>query len=950
MNIGIRLLVLPSCLSVAAATASSTCSAAGSDRGGAAGADCIAGATDDTAHIQVHRWGPRVRPAESLLQGGREYPANSCLGTCPPASRHYYPGDYVENATYSPPPEVPGTTVPLATVEMLKACLQGEHGLSGVQLVVRFPGDPGFDNDRQLVNRRPDITPWPLALVDALSADDIRAAVICAKKAGLQVCAKTGQHGFDNDAGCTDGVQIYMQGLLGYSLQKNVNGVPYVVTFGAGHTLGQLYFKLWFYEYPKLMVPGGVVAGVGTTGLILGCGRGFFSQSHGLACDSILGLKFVDANGVLQTADASTNPDMFWMAKGSGGEFPGIVTELTMQAYPAPSGIFEMKCSAEKAEMGGLAKRWLEQGQSLSDNTKIFTHMTLFNDPQVVFMSMACMDCSGAEKSAMEGQFWSIWSGKGTGCSFDNRDWMQQLLYESGAQDGAVQPQDPGALLDPWQGYGKLPSVGSAKAGARMGYDWWDWSSSPGSDLDQFIENLEQVTYWDTVPGPYALFVGWYLTGGTKINSIDQQATAYGPRSSKWVIHYKHGWAAGQAHNGMMNHHRAMESSFDTVLPCTGFYNYKDPDMTCANGNMDTWLNAHFSNVTRMRLIKGASDPSDVFRGRLTGIVVPTPGPAPTPPPLSTLPPLPLPVNIALQRPCSASSEQGPGLEAANAFDGQMSSRWSSKFSDDQWILVHLEGPAALSRVDIHWEAACAATYALQGSMDGDSWYDLAGVINGQEGLMSTPLPANTMASHVMMLGQTRCSVNGVNYGYSIHEMEVYGTYAAPHPAPTPAPTMVPTATPSTAPSTAPTPAPTMPTPPPTPVPTPIPTPPTPSPFNPNCASSEEDCGEKKCCQDPSTQCYKKNDHWSSCVASCVPGQIMPTDPPEHQTPWECTPMWCSDDYSDNCLTSKCCKTTGLTCYKKDSTWASCLESCTPGISPNDPPEHQTPWSCTVLG
>ena len=26
--------------------------------------------------------------------------------------------------------------------------------------------------------------------------------------------------------------------------------------------------------------------------------------------------------------------------------------------------------------------------------------------------------------------------------------------------------------------------------------------------------------------------------------------------------------------------------------------------------------------------------------------------------------------------------------------------------------------------------------------------------------------------------------------------------------------------------------------------------------------------------------------------------------------------------------------------------WASCRESCSPGINPADPPEHQTPWSC----
>merc|ERR1719471_1317896 len=174
----------------------------------------------------------------------------------------------------------------------------------------------------------------------------------------------------------------------------------------------------------------------------MGCGRGYFSQSHGLACDSILGLRFVDANGDLQTADATSHPDMFWMAKGGGGEFPGIVTELTMQAYQAPSSIYEISCSADKGEMGGLAKRWLAEGQALSDSTKYFTHATLYNSPQRIFLAMACMDCSQAEVSAMEATYWNIWDGKGEQCSFNTRDWMGQLMFESGADSGAIQPNE----------------------------------------------------------------------------------------------------------------------------------------------------------------------------------------------------------------------------------------------------------------------------------------------------------------------------------------------------------------------------------------------------------------------------------------------------------------------------------------------------------------------------
>jgi len=50
-----------------------------------------------------------------------------------------------------------------------------------------------------------------------------------------------------------------------------------------------------------------------------------------------------------------------------------------------------------------------------------------------------------------------------------------------------------------------------------------------------------------------------------------------------------------------------------------------------------------------------------------------------------------------------------------------------------------------------------------------------------------------------------------------------------------------------------------------------------------------------------------------------------------------------------NCLQRKCCSDQAMECYEKDQYYAQCKGSCTPGINPNDAPEYQTPWSCTIL-
>lgn len=120
------------------------------------------------------------------------------------------------------------------------------------------------------------------------------------------------------------------------------------------------------------------------------------------------------------------------------------------------------------------------------------------------------------------------------------------------------------------------------------------------------------------------------------------------------------------------------------------------------------------------------------------------------------------------------------------------------------------------------------------------------------------------------------------------------------------------------------------------------------------CSTADEDCSATKCCKRPDYACFAKNDHWASCNETCTPG-INLQDPKEHQTEWSCQVLGgpgnatCGTDHGD-CRQSKCCQSNGMSCYVKNDHWANCNITCTPGINANDPKEHQTPWSCEVLG
>ena len=109
----------------------------------------------------------------------------------------------------------------------------------------------------------------------------------------------------------------------------------------------------------------------------------------------------------------------------------------------------------------------------------------------------------------------------------------------------------------------------------------------------------------------------------------------------------------------------------------------------------------------------------------------------------------------------------------SDAVDGNMvNSRWGSLFNNNEWITLDLGTSYALSEVIIHWEAANAATYEIQGSMDNSNWTTLSIESGGTFGDRTDTVTVSGTYRYVRMLGITRTS----QYGYSIWEMEVYGT------------------------------------------------------------------------------------------------------------------------------------------------------------------------------
>jgi hypothetical protein len=130
----------------------------------------------------------------------------------------------------------------------------------------------------------------------------------------------------------------------------------------------------------------------------------------------------------------------------------------------------------------------------------------------------------------------------------------------------------------------------------------------------------------------------------------------------------------------------------------------------------------------------------------------------------------PPPTNVALGKPTSSSSNESAAFTPNLAVDGNAGTRWSSAFSDPQWIRVDLGATFAINRVVLRWETAFGRAYQIQTSNDGTTWTTIHSTTTGAGGVED--LAVTGTGRFVRMNGTARAT----QWGYSLFEFEVYGT------------------------------------------------------------------------------------------------------------------------------------------------------------------------------
>jgi hypothetical protein len=128
--------------------------------------------------------------------------------------------------------------------------------------------------------------------------------------------------------------------------------------------------------------------------------------------------------------------------------------------------------------------------------------------------------------------------------------------------------------------------------------------------------------------------------------------------------------------------------------------------------------------------------------------------------------------DLALDAPVTASSVENGGTPASYAVDGDSGTRWSSQFSDPQWIYVDLGSTYNVTEVKLNWETAAGKDYQIQVSADASNWTTIDSVTGNTTSGVHDYTGLSGTGRYVRVLGTARTTP----YGYSLYDFNVYGT------------------------------------------------------------------------------------------------------------------------------------------------------------------------------
>ena len=185
------------------------------------------------------------------------------------------------------------------------------------------PDDPDYDAARRVWNGM--IDRRPALIARCTDADDVATAVRFAIEQNLPLAVRGGGHNVAGTAVCDDGVVVDLSPMRAVRVDHSQRTV---------HVQGG---ATWA-DVDRVTAPlglattGGVVSETGVVGLALSGGVSHQRRRDGMTIDNLVSAEVVLADGRRVRASADEHADLFWALRGGGGNF-GVVTALELRLH-----------------------------------------------------------------------------------------------------------------------------------------------------------------------------------------------------------------------------------------------------------------------------------------------------------------------------------------------------------------------------------------------------------------------------------------------------------------------------------------------------------------------------------------------------------------------------------------------------------------------------------------
>jgi FAD/FMN-containing dehydrogenase len=424
----------------------------------------------------------------------------------------------------------------------------------------------------------------PKNVVFAQNVRDVQNAVRWARENGVPLRARSGRHSYEAYSVAAGAVVVDVSEMDEISVDRAAG----TARIGAGVYCLDLHEQLYDVG---LTIPAASGASVGIAGLALGGGFGVVSRKYGLACDNVLGVELVNANGELVTANAQENPDLYWACRGGGGGNFGIVTAFEFRVNPVGM-VAVCNITWQWSDFIAVADAFQHWAPNAPDDLSTFLRFAVGSAPgagTITLFGQLTPD-SPAELAGFSALLAPmLGAAPPTGIS------VQMMPYSAAAAIFAgADPKNPQWMLHPHNDRQLFKST------SAVAYE--PFPPEALKLLKTQLESAPAQTDWDTnEPSMVQL-----LAGGGAPGRVAVDGTAVPHRKAVCVVQYDAYWTDPADQTVAENW---IEGVRTAMLPYArnAYVNYVDH-------RIEDFLDAYYvTNLPRLIEVKRAVDPDNVF-------------------------------------------------------------------------------------------------------------------------------------------------------------------------------------------------------------------------------------------------------------------------------------------------------------------------------------------------